>query len=973
MPETAETRTTPSPSPRSQNGRGGRNGKDTEREKPPVAEPFRDDIATVLAALEADPNTGLTEEEAARRRERYGPNTLGEKEETPIWKRILVQFQNPLTLLLLAATVISLVAWWLEQHGGIPYEALTILAVVLINAGLGYIQEARAEEAIASLQQMSAAHVTVLRGGKEQSLETEAVVPGDILILNEGDTVPADGRLLQSVTLKTAEAALTGESVPVEKTTKPLTEEDIPVGDRTNMVFRGSDVTSGHGKAVITGTGRSTELGKIAGLLEEEEAEKTPLQEQLDRVGKVLGIVIVIIAIVVAITIIFVQKVSSTTALLTVLIYAVSLAVSAVPEGLPVITTVVLSIGVQKMAKRNVVIRRLSAVETLGSATVICTDKTGTLTRNEMTVRAIVTARGRSNMTGTGYAPEGEVEKEGAKVEKPDEDDELKWVFRAALLDNNARLEYEEEKWRVVGDPTEGALLVAARKAGLDPDAMEKRFQRKGEIPFSSERKRMSTLHSDADADGELVLLSKGAPDVLLSLCQSERVGAETKPLTDARRDEIQRQVEGMAEEALRTIGVAYRRLPGEQIPEDSEQVGEEVESDLVWVGAVGMMDPPRDEARDAVARAKQAGIRVVMATGDHPVSALAVAKELGIAGENGRVVTGSQLDRMGDDELAETIHEVSVFARVSPEHKPRIVKAFKAHGDIVAMTGDGANDAPALKAADIGVAMGITGTDVAKGAADMILTDDNFATIVAAVEEGRAIYANIQKFLEYLLSCNVGEVLVMFFGVLLAGLLGLNEATEDAVALPLLATMILWINLVTDTAPALALGVEPADPNNMERPPRDPSTSVITPKMWRDIAVIGSVMAIGTLLVLDAGLPGGVIEGSGNLTYARTLAFTTLVFFQLFNVLNVRSDERSAFYGLYHNHWLWISIAVAIGLQVLVVSLPPLQKAFGTVPLTFSDWLLCTAVASSALWVQEILKIIYRLTAKTVSSETSS
>lgn len=927
-----------------------------------AAAPYRQTTSDVLQSLQTDAQRGLTVAEVKACQEKYGPNALEGTPPLPWWKRLLHQFLNPLTFLLLGATLVSFVAWRMEGGHGIPYEALTILIVVLLNAILGYVQEARAEQVIASLQKMTEAHATVLRDGQQQSILAAELVPGDILLLDEGKAVPADGRLLEVAGMTSAEAALTGESVPVEKQTNALEDKEIPLGDRTNMVFRGALVAAGHGKAVVTATGMQTELGKIAGLLEQEEQGETPLQKQLDTVGKYLGLAVVSIAIIVAITIIGIQQVRSTSALLTVLIYAVSLAVSAVPEGLTVITTVVLSMGVQKMAKRNVIIRRLAAVETLGSATVICTDKTGTLTRNEMTVRVVLTASGRAELTGIGYTPEGEVQKEGRPVEEDSHQDELEWALRAASLDNNARLVEQEGKRTVLGDPTEGALIVAAEKAGLQPQALEERFERVQEAPFSSERKRMSTLHKDHKYEDAPVLFSKGAPDVLLKYCVYERAGAEERLLTQERREEIQASIEGLANEALRTLGVAYRRFSSDHADSDNLET---LEEDLIWVGVIGMIDPPRSEAKEAVEKAHRAGVRVIMITGDHPVSAAAIAAEIGIAPGGSRAITGVEIEKMSDADLNTAVKEATVFARVDPEHKLRIVRALKANGEIVAMTGDGANDAPALKSADIGVAMGITGTDVAKEAADMVLTDDNFATIVAAIEEGRAIYANIQKFLAYLLSSNLGEVLVMFFGVVLAGVLGLKAGEGEAVTLPLLATMVLWINLLTDTGPALALGVEASDPDGMNRPPRDPSLPVITRAMWIRIIGIGAVMAIGTLLALDMGLPGGLVEANGDIYYARTLAFTTLVLFQLFNVFNVRSDYNTAFSSLASNLWLWASVLGAVGLQLLVIYLPPLQKSFGTVPLSPRDWLLCTGIASSVILAVEVIKIFLRVRQK--------
>ena len=572
-----------------------------------------------------------------------------------------------------------------------------------------------------------------------------------------------------------------------------------------------------------------------------------------------------------------------------------------------------------------------------------------------MTVRTVVTASGRSDLGGTGYTPEGDLRHDGRPIRDETLRAEVERALRAADLANNATVNRSGGRWSVQGDPTEGALIVAARKVGLSPEALDSRFERVGEVPFSSERKLMSTVHSDAEKPERLAAFAKGAPDVLLPCCSHEIVGDEARLLSDERREEILASNETLAGEALRTLGVAFRSLPPEEL--DGE-VDDSIERDLVFLGLVGMIDPPREEVREAVDLARGASIRPIMITGDHPKTAAAIAAELDISAE-GRAITGAELERLSDEELESEVRESSVYARVNPEHKLRIVRALQNNGQIVAMTGDGVNDAPALKTADIGVAMGITGTDVSKEAADMVLTDDNFASIVAAVEEGRSIFANIQKFLRYLLSSNIGEVFTMFLGVVLAGVIGLRA--QSGVALPLLATQILWINLVTDGPPALALGLDPADRSVMDLPPRPQGSGVITRRMWGGIAFVGLIMAAGTLFVLDYALPGGLIEGSGDLPYARTMAFTTLMLFQLFNVLNARSDEQSAFQGLLTNPWLWGAVLLSLVLQLVVVYAPPLQPAFGTVALSFGDWLLCAAVASSVLWLREASKLFVR------------
>jgi P-type Ca2+ transporter type 2C len=916
---------------------------------------YRQAVEEVVAELGCDPQRGLSSEEARARLERYGPNELEAEKPVPAWRRFLAQFRDTLVILLLIATAVSVGLWAYERDSALPYEGLAIFAIVLLNGILGYVQESRAERAVAALRAMSAAEASVVRDGERRSVPASELVPGDVILVEEGDTIPADARLVQSTALQASEASLTGESLPVQKDVRPI-EEEVGLGDRSNMLFSGTAATYGRGRAVVTATGMQTELGRIAGMLRRAEDEATPLQKELDRTGKLLGAIVLVIAAVIVATILLVEGVREPAAIFDVLILGVALAVAAVPEGLPAIVTAVLAIGVQRMARRNAIVRRLPAVETLGSATVIASDKTGTLTKNEMTVRTVVTASGRADLGGTGYAPEGELQRDGRPVNDEPLRAEVERALRAADLANNATLSHDDGRWSVQGDPTEGALIVAARKVGLAQEALDSRFERVGEVPFSSERKLMSTVHRDAEKPERLAAFAKGAPDVLLPRCSHEILGDEARPLTDERREEIRVANERLAGEALRTLGVAFRSLPPDEL--DGE-VDDHIERDFVFLGLVGMIDPPRAEVRDAVDLAKGAGIRPMMITGDHPKTAAAIAQELDISAE-GRAITGSELERLPDEELEQEVRESSVYARVNPEHKLRIVRALQKNGQVVAMTGDGVNDAPALKTADIGIAMGITGTDVSKEAADMVLTDDNFASIVAAVEEGRSIFSNIQKFLRYLLSSNIGEVFTMFFGVVLAGVIGL-EAGGAAVALPLLATQILWINLVTDGPPALALGLDPADPAVMDRPPRPQGSGVITRRMWAGIAFVGLVMAAGTLFVLDYALPGGQLEGSGELPYARTMAFTTLMLFQLFNVPNARSDERSAFHDLFRNPWLWAAIALSLLLQFLVVYAPPLQPAFGTVALSPGDWLLCAVVASSVLWLREISKLVVR------------
>ncbi len=918
---------------------------------------------SVVSMLGSDSSRGLTTVEARARLQRYGENVLPSAPPAAAWRRFLAQFWNPLTILLLVATLISFIVWLIEHDSAFPYEAVTIFAIVLLNGVLGYLQEHRAEQAASALQAMTAATARVLREGGIHTIPTTEVVPGDILIIEEGDTIAADARILEAIALRLAESALTGESSTVSKSSTPI-DQEASIGDQTNMVFSGTAAVAGRGRAIVTLTGAQTEIGQITGSLQKAAEKETPLQRELDQVGKWLGIIVILIAIVMSATILLVDRVGTLAELVDILLLAVSLAVAAVPEGLTAITTIVLSLGMQRMAVRNVIVRKLAAVEALGSTTVICTDKTGTLTKNEMTVRAVVTASGRVDFTGVGYDPQGSVLSAGRPLENPILLAELETVLRAAYLVNNATLLPLHGTWTIQGDPTEGALLVAAHKMGLQEEDLEGRFPRLGEVPFSSERKLMSTAHRDTTRSGHMMICSKGAPDVLLARCAYEQAGSETRLLTAERRVEILADVERLATEAFRTLGVASRMVPYEEIDE-MQGFAEHMEQQFLWLGVIGMIDPPRKEAAEAVRMAQRAGVRVIMITGDHPVTAGAIARELGIMKDGEGVMSGIELEKASQEILCKTIRKVPVYARVEPKHKLRIVQALQSNGEIVAMTGDGVNDAPALKTADIGVAMGMAGTDVAKDAADMILTDDNFASIVAAVEEGRAIFANIQKFLRYLLSSNFGEVLTMFFGVVLASAIGLIGEVGTTLVVPLLSTQILWINLLTDSGPALALGVDPRDPRQMQWPPRDPKSRVISKAMWVSIVIVGIIMAISTLLVMDWSLPAGIIVGTGTLHYAQTMAFTTLVLAQLFNVFNARSDVTSAFHYLFTNTWVWLAILLSLLLQAAVLYLPPLQRAFSTVPLNLTDWLICIMVASLVLWGRELTKLVTRLARK--------
>ena len=920
---------------------------------------WQQEAGDVAAGLGTDVRRGLSSAEVAERLAQHGPNELDATVPVPTWRKLLAQFADPLIYLLLGAIVVSLVAWILEGADEVPFEVIVISVIVILNAVLGYVQEARAEQAVAALQRMTAATAGVLRDGREERVPAAGLVPGDVLLLAEGDAVGADARLVEAASLTVAEASLTGESEAVLKDVAAL-PGPAGLGDRLNMVFNGTAVTRGRGRAVVTATGMATEMGHVARLLGSTEDEITPLQREVNRIGRMLGIAVVIIAVVVVTAILLTADIEEATDVVDVLLVGVSLAVAAVPEGLPAVLSVVLALGVQRMARRQAIVKKLSSVETLGSASVVCSDKTGTLTKNEMTIEKVVTPTGEVDVTGTGYRPEGELQVDGRRLDDPVLLDEVRFVLAGGSLANDAVLRHDgdaaDDGWTIQGDPTEAAFLVAEAKIGGLTELREARFERVGEVPFTSERKLMTTLEADVERAGRIDVVTKGAPDVLLARCTHERAAGEVRSLTAERRADVLAAVDRLADAALRTLAVAYRPLPDTEPPPHDESI----ERELVYLGMVGIIDPPRAEARTAIAEAHAAGVRVVMITGDHPRTATRIGGDLGVIENGGRALTGTELSELDDDALRSAARDVSVYARVAPEHKLRIVDALQADGNIVAMTGDGVNDAPALKSADIGVAMGITGTDVTKEAADMILADDNFATIIVAVGEGRAIFANIRKFLRFLLSSNIGEVLTMFLGVVGAGVIGLDD-TGEAISVPLLATQILWINLLTDTAPALAMGVEPPPDDVMARPPRRLTDRVIDGEMWIGIVYVGLVMAVVTLLALDLRLPGGLVGDSGNIVEARTMAFTTLVFAQLFNAFNARSDRVSAFHHLFTNRLLWAAIGLSVVLQVTVVQLPLLNDAFDTAPLDADDWVLCVALASAVLWAGEIKKFVTR------------
>ena len=848
--------------------------QDQQNQQPPQIDPSLADAQAVAASLGVDPNTGLSQAEAERRLAQYGPNELASAPPVPKWKKFLAQFKDPLVYLLLAATGISLIAWFIEKanaapgaEGGeiLPFDAIVIVLILIVNAVLGYIQESKAEEAVEALSQMTAPQTNVLRDGKIARINTVDVVPGDMVVLGEGDSIPADGRLLAAASLRVAEASLTGESVPVGKNVDTLAEAKA-LGDRANMVFNGTSVTQGTGRAIVTSTGMRTQVGKIADLLQATDDDDSPLQKEMNYVSKILGIAVCIIAAVVLVALALTEGFNDIHDVIDSLLLSVSLAVAAVPEGLAAILTVVLALGVRRMAEHHAIVKKLHSVETLGSASVICSDKTGTLTRNEMTVERVVTPSGEVQLTGTGYAPEGRMiaidaaeaagitgAAEAAQAEAVTtlavgaiaNDGELRETAVETVRNGADSASSANTLWEAVGDPTEVSLIVAARK--VKADRKYANYTRVGEIPFTSDRKRMAVVAQDNADAGRLTVFAKGAPDVLLGYCSRIAVNGAVRPMTQGDRQQILAAVERLSAEAYRTLGQAYRPLgtaslaavPGVRINAaghvaDIADQSDVLESDLIWVGMVGIIDPPRTEVRDSVAEAHRAGIRTVMITGDHPLTAARIASDLGIIETDGdgssvgsadlssKVLTGVQLDELPDEQAFDkATREISVYARVAPEHKLKIVESLQRQGNIVAMTGDGVNDAPAVKTADIGVAMGITGTEVTKQSAKMILADDNFSTIVEAVREGRGIFDNIRKFLRYLLSSNVGEVFTVFGGVMLAGFLGITQPGSQGVTVPLLATQLLWINLLTDAAPALAMGVDPSTDDVMARTPR--------------------------------------------------------------------------------------------------------------------------------------------------------
>ncbi|MBD3354696.1 calcium-translocating P-type ATPase, SERCA-type [Candidatus Woesearchaeota archaeon] len=878
------------------------------------------EIKEVLKELDTE-EEGLSSSEAKKRLEKYGRNKLKEEKGISGFKIFIEQFKSPLIWVLIAAMLISIAVAFIEKENGLRVKDLTdaivIFVILVLNAVLGFIQEYKAEKAIEELKKLASLKATVLRDGKEKDVDAEELVPGDVVLIETGDRIPADARIIEEHEMETQEAALTGESTPVAKEEDKL-KSNLAVGDRVNCVFSGTVATKGRAKAVVMRTGMKTEIGNIAKMISAAEKEKTPLQKKLAKLGKFLTFLVIGVSITVfgagmlrgmftdGVNFILVKE---------MLIAAIALAVAAIPEGLPAVVTISLALGVRRMVSRNALVRKLPSVETLGATTVICTDKTGTLTHNQMTVKRIFVNDKVVKVEGSGYKPEGHFS-DTKNIDK---------ILEIGALCNDSKLVKEKKKWEVHGDPTEGALIVSAKKSGMNVEEIEEKKEREEEIGFTSERKRMTTIHSTGNGK---VAYMKGAPDVILDLCNKVLINGKVKKLTKKRRKKILDKNEEFADDALRVLGFAYKKV-GKKYDKKN------LEKNFIFVGLQGMIDPPRKEVKDAVKKCRSAGIDVIMVTGDHISTAKAIGKDLGIEGKS---ITGAELEKMSDKELKKKVEDIAVYARVDPKHKIRIVEALKSRKHIAAMTGDGVNDAPALKKADIGIAMGITGTDVSKEASDMVLTDDNFASIVNAVEEGRTIYDNIRKFVMYLLSSNLGEVLVVFFGILLG-------------KLPILALHILWINIATDGLPALALGVEPPEKDIMKRKPRKKEEGIVTKKRFYLMMGIGVVMMLGTLGIFK-------FYPASSLEHSRTMAFTVLVLFQLFNVLNLQSEEKSVFKTLFMNKWLIGAVLSSVALQFVILYVGFFNTVFDTVALSFVDWIWAVGVAASILVFGELVKL---------------
>lgn len=905
-------------------------------------------IDSVSRELQVDTKKGLSASQVERRIEKYGYNVLKEGRKETLLERIAKQFRDFLVIILIAASLISILV-------GEVTDSLVIIAIVIINTILGVIQEGKAEKALEALKKMSAPNARALRSGSIEIVPARMLVPGDIVLIEAGDIIPADMRIIESANLKIDEASLTGESVPVEKDGSALLTGEAGIGDRVNMAYMSTIVTYGRGRGIVVSTGENSEIGKIANKIMEIKAEKTPLQQGLDILGKWLGLACLGICVVV-----FIIGLIRGGSLLEMFMISISLAVAAIPEGLPAVVTIVLALGMKRMVERNAVVRKLLAVETLGSVDVICSDKTGTLTQNEMTVVSLYGGGNAFKVEGKGYTPKGDfIDKSGEKI-NPSENPDLRLLLSIGVLCNDASIsQKDDDKWGIVGDPTEAALIVAGAKAGYTKEMMNETYPRTGEIPFDSERKMMTTLHRNLQtliheengnnkANDCIVSITKGAPDVVLKRCKRYYKDGRVHILDDKVRDEIHKANSEFANMALRVLSCAYREY--ECVPEKVSS--ELIENDMTFVGLIGMIDPARVEVKDAIHVCRKAGIKPVMITGDYRDTAVAIARELNLMDENDGVLSGQEIDAMSDEELLKAVENTSVYARVSPEHKVRIVDALKKNGHIASMTGDGVNDAMALKKADIGVAMGITGTDVAKGAADIVLTDDNFASIVSAVEEGRIIYSNIRKFVFFLLSCNVGEILIVFISMLLG------------FPVPLVPIQILWLNLITDSFPALALGTEKGEPDIMEMKPRNPDEPILNKSMVTGIAVQSVALLIAVLgaYLMALGRYPDYMTNTAHLMYARTYAFATLVTAELIRSYSSRSERATIFkIGIFTNRILvWASV-ISFMLLIIVIYTPFLRPIFSTIYLSLKDWIIILLFCVIPFLSGEIYKIFAR------------
>ena len=857
-------------------------------------------VEEIAKNLKTNINIGLTDDEAQKRFERYGPNNLKEKKKESIFVKFIKQFNDFMIITLIIAAIISAVVS--KLNGEADYiDSIIIVAIVIFNAIMGLVQEQKAEKSLEALKKMTAPNAKVRRNGRVQEIDATLVVPGDIVILEAGNYVPADCRLINSYNLKIEESALTGETIPSLKDSSKILKENTAMGDLCNMVFATTIVVNGHGEAIVVETGMNTRVGKIAGMIIEDESPETPIQKKLAEVGKILAIACIIICV-----LIFVIGIFKKIPIIEMFMTSVGLAVAAIPEGLPAIVTIMLSIGVTKMAKKNSIIRKLPAVETLGSSSVICSDKTGTLTQNKMTVTEIRNCFGRANSN------------------------ERKFILELGTMCTDTTEERINGKLGFVGEATEVAISNAAMEEGVSKSFLYDEMKRINDIPFDSKRKMMTTIHKYGNG---YRIITKGAPDVLLKRCSNCYSGGQIVPIF-SKKDDINEQNNQMAEKALRVIAVAYKDV--EKLPEMQD-----VEKDLIFCGLIGMIDPPREGVKEAVRTCRRAGIKTVMITGDHLQTAKAIAKELGILKRGDLAIDGETLERMSQHELEQNIMDYSVFARVSPEHKVRIVKAFQSTGAVVAMTGDGVNDAPALKNADIGIAMGKGGTDVAKNAADMILLDDNFVTIVEAVKQGRNIYDNIKKAIHFLISTNIGEIVTIFFGLVL----GIKS--------PLLAIQLLWINLVTDSLPAIALGLEKEEENIMSRLPRNPKKNLFADGLWWKIIIEGAMLGIFTLLAFSIGNRLYSVE------VGRTMAFLTLGILELVHSFNIKSEESIFKIGIFENKYLVGALVLGVILQVIVVVVSPLALVFSLVPLTGMQWLYTILIAVAPIPIVEIQKAV--------------